>query len=220
MLDPYIEKGVLRNRLDITDYKTLKQAEADICFLNLIELEGMSVDKNNSETIKMIHKRLFNQIYDWAGEYRTIPLSKLELVVPGLNLKYTEPVDIPDMLEQKIADMESEDWNSGNLDDFAEKLAKHSTEIWKVHPFRDGNTRCVLAYMYLFSKQCGVEFNLSNSMKILNRVENTKTGKVKKWSLRDLFVLSVIGENDLEKLVRESISVKEVEKEDEGIEIE
>jgi cell filamentation protein len=75
--DPYCPPGstVLRNRLNLTDAKTLAQAERD-----LSEVAAESIDFSpppySLSYLQAIHRRLFSDLYDWAGELRTVDISK------------------------------------------------------------------------------------------------------------------------------------------------
>ena len=71
-------EGSSDNPYIITNYSELKQAEKDITlskFLNISEFFSTSCDP---ESLKNIHKHIFNDIFDWAGEYRTIQMYKKE----------------------------------------------------------------------------------------------------------------------------------------------
>ena len=94
--DPYVidEEGTLRNKLGITDYDELKAAERDITaakFLNVGKTFGTTFD---AKYLKAIHKHIFEDVFDWAGEFRTVPVIKQEVVIPGLSLQYASPKDI------------------------------------------------------------------------------------------------------------------------------
>jgi cell filamentation protein len=75
--DPYCPPGstVLRNRLNLTDAKTLAQAERD-----LSEVAAESIDfappPYDLPYLQAVHRQLFSDLYDWAGELRTVDISK------------------------------------------------------------------------------------------------------------------------------------------------
>lgn len=90
--DPYVlENGILKNKLGITDYNKLKCAEADIGFVKLIDIDSIYKGKLNSNMVCKLHKHIFEDIFDWAGEYRTVPIVKAEIVIPGMSLEYENP---------------------------------------------------------------------------------------------------------------------------------
>ena len=76
--DPYLDEatGVLINRLDITDESALEQVEValqDLFYeLSKTPLKG-SFDLAH---LQAIHRHLFADLYEWAGQLRTIDISK------------------------------------------------------------------------------------------------------------------------------------------------
>jgi len=196
MKDPYIqENGVLINRLNITDHNELRRAEADIGFLKLINVDSVSVDYFDESLIRRIHEHVFEDIFDWAGEFRTVPLVKEELVLPGYSIPYTDSKNIKKELTNRINHMNKIDWSSMNVEDISMTFARELALLWKVHPFRDGNTRTTLAYGFLFAKEHGFPFDIETFTTELNRIY-ADDGKVKKYSVRDKFVLACLDEKD------------------------
>lgn len=62
----------LINKWGITDENKLKEFEGAVTFAKASELELNPIsDTFDVEHYKLIHKYLFEDIYDWAGEYRT-----------------------------------------------------------------------------------------------------------------------------------------------------
>ena len=74
MRDPYLysDVNVLVNRAGIKNAEVLRKAEADITNLAMTAIYEKNYEKFNAETLCDIHRLLFGQIYDWAGEFRTI----------------------------------------------------------------------------------------------------------------------------------------------------
>ena len=73
----YPGTDVLRNKLGIHDSDELSSAEAGITLLRIMDLARNPVaGKFDSDHLREIHRRLFSDIYDWAGEYRTVEISK------------------------------------------------------------------------------------------------------------------------------------------------
>ena len=196
MKDPYIdENGVLKNKLGITNDEELKEAEKDIAFVKLIGVEELEKETINANLLKDIHKYLFNDIYDWAGEYRTVPVYKEEVVLPGLSLEYAQPKDIEKRLEQEFENLNSLEWSDKKIDELSLQLTKSLARIWRVHPFRDGNTRTVLTFANIFSKMKGFNLDMSNILDNLSRKED-ENGRITQYSVRDKFVLAALDEKD------------------------
>lgn len=212
MQDPYVLKnGTLKNLLGITDYEELKQAEKDIAYVKLINAEEEIKRPCDIRLLKRIHKHIFEDIFEWAGEFRTIPLYKEERVIPGVSLEYAEPQNIEKELTKRLEEMNSIDWKGKGIDEITKQFTKELAKLWRIHPFRDGNTRTTLTFAHIFAKQKGFEMDLGTMLDELGRIEYPETGKVKRWSVRDKFVLAALDEKDypepegLEKIVKKSI---------------
>lgn len=74
--DPYLYPGttVLRNKLGLMTEVELESFELEITTLNASEPapEG----KLDASHYKAIHHHLFSDVYDWAGQYRTVRIAK------------------------------------------------------------------------------------------------------------------------------------------------
>ena len=77
--DPYLDpaSGVLKNRLDIADAATLEQAEADIVATRSYELSQTPLKGSfDLAHLQAIHRYLFGDVFEWAGQLRTMDISK------------------------------------------------------------------------------------------------------------------------------------------------
>lgn len=212
MEDPYVlEDGTLKNKLGITDYQELKQAETDIGYVKLINANQELHEECTPEFLKRVHKHIFGDIFEWAGEYRTVPLYKTELVIPGLSLEYAKPKDIDIKLNAEMKKMKQFDWSEKNIDEITKNFSGFIAKMWRVHPFRDGNTRAILTFSSIFAKQHGFEMDMSSLVNHLGRVVDEETGRVTRYSLRDKLVLAALDEKDypepehFEMLIKQAI---------------
>ena len=75
-LDPYCYPGttVLKNRLDLTSQSDLDAFEADA--VTARGLEPLPAGRFTPTHLRAIHRHLFQDVYAWAGRYRTIRISK------------------------------------------------------------------------------------------------------------------------------------------------
>ena len=98
-----------------------------------------TVDKNLSFTannILRIHRRWLKSVYEWAGSYRQVMMSK------G-NFTFAAPAHIPKLM----ADFETEILKKytpcifESREEVIEALAIVHTELLLIHPFREGNGR-------------------------------------------------------------------------------
>ena len=65
---------ILRNKLNIRDLPTLEAAERQFVVQRL--LEAMPKGDFDLEHLRAIHRHLFQDVYEWAGNVRTVEISK------------------------------------------------------------------------------------------------------------------------------------------------
>jgi len=151
--DPYLnEYGVLKNLLGIIDDVELEQAESDITAMTMASHREIIPEKVTYEHLLAIHKHIFNDIYEWAGQIRTIPLTKGEKVLGGDTVLYSQPDDIEKNARAAIDEMNSIDWPALSNREKAEHMANLIARVWQAHPFREGNTRTVVTFMVHFAE--------------------------------------------------------------------
>lgn len=195
MKDPYIqENGTLKNKLGIKDYSQLNNAEKDIAFAKIINAAQATKTKFDVEYYKSIHKHIFEDIFDWAGEFRSVPIYKQEIVIPGLSLNYAPVKEIEPRMRDVLERMNNVKWNAiPTLDEKSMIFTKYLAEIWAIHPFRDGNTRTTLTFAEQFAREHGFPLELGGLLNNLTR-KISPSGEVVQYSIRDKFVLAAIPE--------------------------
>lgn len=195
MKDPYIqENGTLKNKLGIKDYSQLNNAEKDIAFAKIINAAQATKTKFDVEYYKSIHKHIFEDIFDWAGEFRSVPIYKQEIVIPGLSLNYAPVKEIEPRMRDVLERMNNVKWNAiPTLDEKSMIFTKYLAEIWAIHPFRDGNTRTTLTLAEQFAREHGFPLELGGLLNNLTR-KISPSGEVVQYSIRDKFVLAAIPE--------------------------
>jgi len=161
MNDPYLYENtsVLRNLLNIRDDMELEIAEAEISSANMMMLYDSGFSDFSTNGIKEIHRALFGDIYDWAGEFRTINIKKREKILVGKSVWYANVEDIERDLDIGWTSVNKIDWTKQNREGFAKNLARTFPALWQAHPFRDGNTRAMVMLMTFFVEHNGFYFD-------------------------------------------------------------
>ena len=196
MKDPYVgSNGVLKNKLNIRDYDALTKAESDIGFVQLINIDSVPVEGFDEDLIKRIHYHIFRDIFDWAGEYRTVPLVKEEFIFPGYSLPYTNWEQIGSELKRQLGELNAIPWEEKSKEEIASIFARRLALLWKIHPFRDGNTRTFLSFAYLYAKKHGFPMDMETFTNNLTRIYQID-GRVARHSIRDKFVIASLDEKD------------------------
>ena len=73
----YPNSFVLKNKLELHDANALAEAERRITSLNILEIKDNPVPgKFDLKHLREIHKAIFHEIFTWAGQLRTVDISK------------------------------------------------------------------------------------------------------------------------------------------------
>ena len=156
MLDPYLYEDVpvLKNLLGIKDPDRLECAEADITSIKLLIVDGavQTLDFDFAR-LKAIHKHIFEDIYEWAGKIRTVPMVKEERVLGGDTIRYSHPNRIERDCNTVLKQMNNVDWPTLGINETAEHFAALIAALWQIHPFREGNTRTVITFATQYAEE-------------------------------------------------------------------
>lgn len=158
--DPYLYEDVpvLRNLPGIKDSEALKQVEGDLTRMSMAIVYAREYEKFNTETLCDIHRTIFGGLYEWAGEFRTIPIMKPEEVLGGDTVRYALPSEIKKQLDQASREIAKLKPN-GVKKDIVFRIVRITAAIWQTHPFREGNARSVVAFSVLLAARLGVKLD-------------------------------------------------------------
>lgn len=154
-LDPYLypDVPVLRNKLNIKDGRTLDVAERAIVTQRV--RQGAPTGDLDLVHLRAIHRHLFQDIYDWAGEIRTVEISKGGEIFQFCRSIPTGMADIHRRLVQ------SDFLRRLSAEAFAAKAGRIIGDVNYVHPFREGNGRTQLQYLSQLGARAGHEIDLA-----------------------------------------------------------
>lgn len=162
MRDPYLYEDVpvLKNKLNIKDQELLDSAEADYVVLRLkeIALNKFEGDYHTEHFFRM-HEYIFQDLFDWAGQPRNISIYKEEDVLGGQSIEYSDPFDIVNDVHHVLTDMREKTWNSMDVDEASKEFCDSLARLWKIHPFREGNTRTTVTFCCQFIDDHGFTIN-------------------------------------------------------------
>ena len=155
--DPYLydDAPVLKNIGSIKNAEQLRNAEGDITKFTMPTVYAQKFTKFNTNTVCEIHRIIFDSLYEWAGEFRTIPIAKHEEVLGGDTVRYAYPNQIKKELDEtskEIAKLKK----SEDKKDLVFKLVRITAKLWQTHPFREGNTRVIISFAVLLAEHLGI----------------------------------------------------------------
>lgn len=152
--DPYLYPGtdVLQNRFGVKDAKSLRAIEYELASQRMSE--ALPRVPLTSQGYQAVHKHIFQDIYDWAGQLRTVDLSK------GSSL-FAPPRFLAKEMEDRLASVRADKrLLSKDRNLFAESAAEHINEINARHPFREGNGRTQRAFLQILAHRAGHELSI------------------------------------------------------------
>ena len=160
MCDPYLyeDVDVLKNLANIKDNENLRQMEGYLTVIGMAVVYAKKYDKFDINTLCDIHKTIFGGLYEWACEFRTIQMTKSEKVLGGDTVRYAEPSQISKQLKDIFKEISNLKPNMPKQE-LVFKLVRITSTIWHIHPFREGNTRTVVAFSVLLADYLGIDLD-------------------------------------------------------------
>ena len=137
------ETKALKNNLGINNKNELSIKEKEIVTDKLVDLELNPIEGNFDSThLKNIHYYLFNDIYPFAGQYRTCSMAKTR--------DFLEPSKIASWLDNELTKLNNGIKEVQSLDYYAHFLSEEYYNLMYIHPFREGNGRSVREFLREF----------------------------------------------------------------------
>jgi len=130
----YPGSSVLRNKLDIRDELTLSEAEQQLSAIAADNVE-FNPPPFSLTYLQDIHRQLFSDLYEWAGELRTVGMAKQDT-------RFCQPQYMETESAKIFANMATANWFEGmSRAELIVAVSEAYSDINVVHPFREGNGR-------------------------------------------------------------------------------
>ncbi|MCG7277311.1 Fic/DOC family protein [Corynebacterium singulare] len=151
---------VLKNRLGLDDAEELRIVEEKMVFLRIVELEAAPLEGAfDYAHFKAIHRHLFQDVYEWAGEERTAPVG--QFMIKAGHAYYPAGPEMTKAAEKLFAGLAQDSFLRGlGFDEFVAKLAELWGELNVVHSFREGNTRTQTVFFDALVKAAGYRLDV------------------------------------------------------------
>lgn len=151
--EPGSNEQVLRNRLGIKASKEMDDAEARALEKTMVELVGRydAQHRFTATDLREMHKYWLGEIYEWAGEYRQVNVSKGKFL-------FASVARVPDLMvefERSVL-VRYTPCNFIDRSAIARALAESHVELVLIHPFREGNGRLARILSILMALQAGL----------------------------------------------------------------
>ncbi|MBZ5618870.1 MAG: Fic family protein [Acidobacteriia bacterium] len=159
-LDPYTYPGtdVLRNIPDIRDPQRLAAFEANATVARLVAADAAPLEgRFDAAHLKAIHRYIFQDVYPWAGQFRTVNISKSGAMFAAA--QFVDPA-----LQAILRKLPGENYLAGTgIEWFAIRAGFYLGEINAVHPFRDGNGRAQREFIRELGVKAGFPIDWSKT---------------------------------------------------------
>lgn len=155
--DPSTGRGTLRNLYDERDAQLLSRLEYVDATARAFELMHGRVHlprTYDAAHVRAIHAYLFQDVYEWAGQYRTVNMSK----------SFSSFADVRTVeVDRYLADVhrlvEDTSWARLEREGLARAGAEDFAYLKQAHPFREGNGRMSKVFMEHVAEQRGSTFD-------------------------------------------------------------
>lgn len=153
----YPDTGTLKNKLNIKDKHELFQAEVELTSAELYDLQINPVKGNfDFKHLCDIHHRIFQDLYEWAGEPRTVNIGKENIFCL---VQYIDGY-ASDIFKNYYKDCQAV---KENPEQFVHTLTGYYADVNALHPFREGNGRTQREFTRELCLDCGYTFNLNHT---------------------------------------------------------
>lgn len=150
----YPNSEVLINKLNILDGNKLYQAEKQLTMLRLLELQHRPIEGDFDLThLCKIHQYIFQDLYTWAGQIRTVDIAKGNL--------FCKVEFIHSMSDEIFSKLREDFGNCSERAELLKTLSYYFSEINALHPFREGNGRAQREFAQLLVRRMGYDLDFS-----------------------------------------------------------
>ena len=138
------------------------ELECDFVSMRIVELLDQDNFKLSINYLKYIHKYLFQDVYEFAGEFRKIDFSKHEKILNNDSVAYGDSKTLIESLEYDISLEKEKKYKDMSIVEVINNITDFTSNIWQVHPFREGNTRTTAVFIEKYLISLG--YNVDNSL--------------------------------------------------------
>lgn len=181
----YQNSNTLINKLEIKDQATLQKYEARITAAKLLALRQKGITGNfDKNHFANIHRYIFEDIYPFAGKFRT------ENIAKGY-FRFAEWEYIEEELDKLLLKLKSENYlKEKSKEELARALAYYMSELNVLHPFREGNGRTIREFIRQLALRNGYTLNLR---------------KVEPQEMLNASIKSIIDTEKLENIIKKCL---------------
>lgn len=131
--------------------------EADKVAANIAQILNEETLSFSVSGLLSVHRRLFRGVFNHAGKIRTVNLTKSEWVLRGDTVRYVSYVDLEPTISYDLSQEKKFNYAGLSREQIVTHLAQFVSNLWQIHPFREGNTRTTAVFTILYLRSLGFE---------------------------------------------------------------
>lgn len=178
---------VLINQFDIRDEEKLNEIESVISSARYAEwLNAPQAVTFDFDHYKAIHRFLFSDLYEWAGEVRSVNISKK-------GTQFTPAGNIESQAGLIFERLRTCNYFRGlPHDEFVEKIVDFYCITNALHPFREGNGRAQRVFLTQLIRNAGYEINFADMDTDLLMIATIQSAQGVTDLLKQIFTESIL----------------------------
>ena len=182
----YPDTTVLINKFNIRDEEKLNEVESVLASVRYAEwLNAPKADSFNFEHYKAIHHFLFSDLYDWAGQIRTVNISKK-------GTKFTSSENIEEQATLIFKRLKNCNYFKGiDPSEFVDEIVDFYCVTNALHPFREGNGRTQRVFLTQLIRNAGYDINFADMDTELLMIATVQSAQGVTDMLRQMFLESI-----------------------------
>jgi fido (protein-threonine AMPylation protein) len=131
--------------------------EADKVSSNIVKLLNEPSFAFSFIGLTSIHRRIFEGVFKFAGQLRQVDITKKEWVLRGASVFYQPSEDIQRSIEYDLTQEREFNYENQSVSEIIVHLACFISNLWQIHPFREGNTRTTAVFLIKYLRSMGVQ---------------------------------------------------------------
>ncbi len=147
--------STLVNKLGITDQKKLTSIESQFVEHALFNLSVEDIEFS-TKGLKKLHKEMFGEVYEWAGEFRTYTTAR--------SYPFCRPEYIEHELDKLYRKTQKNIFKDMNQQEFVKQTAKFIGDLNAIHPFLDGNGRTQRFSLIQLAERAKIPIHIENNL--------------------------------------------------------
>ena len=130
--------------------------EADLVSLHIAELLMDRSFHLDPREFKKIHHYLFNDVYDFAGDFRDYDIRKKEWILKGKSVSYADYDTIGPSLNAQFSAEQNFSYDGLSVRESIPHIARFIAGVWLTHPYGEGNTRTTAVFLMRYLQSMGL----------------------------------------------------------------